>query len=324
VPLRQRLNCCALVCRTWAAAAAAAPAEVVIWLDSRDRCAQLQGWLAKCGDVVVSVSTRDDVASRRGGFLGLKLPTPELTALRQLSVSRLNIRSNCRSSSVAAGSAAVTLPRLQELRLSGCELTVRYLSQLLSATNLTRLHLARLNFTECATAVDVASLSKMQQQHVTQLLAALQHLTQLRHLELSDMALYRVSAQPHQGGSYQCFSALTASTQLTVLILAEDSNMPVPQAAFEHMFPPGLALPHLKHLCLYGSPYRPCVDAPQIGSIAITCTALQQLTLWGVTPKGFDISCLAQLPLCVTEVKGLDWTRPVPSGQSQVTCCDQR
>jgi hypothetical protein len=54
------------------------------------------------------------------------------------------------------------------------------------------------------------------------------------------------------------------------------------------------------------------VDAPQIASIAATCPALQQLTLWGVTPKGFDVSCLAQLPPGVTQVKGLGWTRLAP------------
>ena len=46
--------------------------------------------------------------------------------------------------------------------------------------------------------------------------------------------------------------------------------------------------------------------------IAASCPALEELSLRDVIPKGFDISCLTQLPSGVTKVWGLDWTRPVP------------
>jgi hypothetical protein len=63
------------------------------------------------------------------------------------------------------------------------------------------------------------------------LLSALQHLTQLRHLSLFGCAF--CSTQPQQqGDTYQCFSALTASTQLTALMLSEYRAQLVPQAAF--------------------------------------------------------------------------------------------
>jgi hypothetical protein len=55
---------------------------------------------------------------------------------------------------------------------------------------------------------------------------------------------------------------------------------------------------------------RHCVEAAHVAMIAASCPALQQLTLQRVTPDGFDVSCLAQLPLGVTRVEGLDWTRP--------------
>ena len=141
----------------------------------------------------------------------------------------------------------------------------------------------------------------------SQLLAALQHLTQLQYLSLQSMGLQRVGAQPQQqGDSYESFQALTASTQLTGLILVGGSHMPVPQATFAHMFPPGHVLPHLKVLQLTGDS---CVGPAQIAMIAASCPALQELKLSGVTPEDFDSSCLAQLPSCITQVGGLSWSR---------------
>jgi hypothetical protein len=49
-----------------------------------------------------------------------------------------------------------------------------------------------------------------------------------------------------QGENYQCFAALTASTQLTALDLLVIYAMPVPQEAFGYMFPSGRVLPNLK------------------------------------------------------------------------------
>jgi hypothetical protein len=128
------------------------------------------------------------------------------------------------------------------------------------------------------------------------------------------MGLHKSTSQPQQQGPfYKPFSALTASTQLTALHLQEGWTVPIPQAAFEHMFSLGYVLPHLKELYIICESVRkPCVDVGQIAMIAASCPALQQLRLRGATPERFDVSCLAQLPPGVTEVKGCCWTRLVP------------
>jgi hypothetical protein len=293
----------------------------------------------------------------------LLLPVSELTQLCRLQLSGLRVTSSSSSSSTAGstGSAAITLPRLQELQLYGCKLTVQLLSQLLSATTVTKLYWCdvqlyhRDNWTrkltgeqECAAlwqqlqplpqlseltlrlggiiAADITPLSNLQhlqrlgfvqqypvlpsdgEEFPTKLMAALQHLTQLQHLELGAFVLRRRSNQVQpEDVSY---SALTASTQLTSLALHNEYGMPVPKTAFDHMFPAGHILAHLQELHLTGRPSHACVEAAQVARIAASCPALQQLSLWNVTPEGFDVSCLAQLPLGVTKVEGFTWTRP--------------
>lgn len=96
--------------------------------------------------------------------------------------------------------------------------------------------------------------------------------------------------------------------------------MPVPQAACDHMFPPGQALPLLKVLRLSATRHRLSsaydqqhwVEAAQVARVAASCPALQRLSLHHVTPEGFDTSCLLQLIPGVTRVEGLDWVRPAP------------
>jgi hypothetical protein len=395
VRLQQRLNCCALVCRSWAAAAAAAPADVEITIKSSEHCQQLQHWLTKHGAVVVRLVAHDWSGNTKG-LRWLQLPLQHLTQLHSLALYTTNAqlpaqiatRSSTRktkgssltgpSSSNAVGSigsaaaataaAAAVPPQLQKLTLHKCQLTVQLLSQLLSATALSRLYwndaklcvdsdrqtrqltqgeeystlwqrlqllpkLPQLEFTvDRLTAVDIAPLSNMQRlQRLTvsmvydwlsddesgprELLAALQHLTELRELCVIDMAMHRVGAQ--RGTSYPCFSGLTASTQLTALYLTDHRSQPVPQAAFEAMFPPGRVLPQLQTLFLKGRRgYKPraqaCVSAAQVGMIAAGCPALQHVSLAGVTPDDFDLGCLERLPSGVSAVRHLGWYRPAP------------
>ena len=167
---------------------------------------------------------------------------------------------------------------------------------------------------------DIVYAGDSVQQRARELLAALQQLTQLQHLQLNSCHLHTL--EPHPDNQLQqqefdrlsCFSALTASTQLTALILKQWNHVPVPQAAFDHIFPGDCVVPHLKVLSLTSYGFRHCVEAAQVARIAASCPALQELTLQGVTPRGFDVSYLMQLPLGVERVEGLGWTRPSPAG----------
>jgi hypothetical protein len=260
-----------------------------------------------------------------------------------LAVTSNNSSNTGRSSDV---SSLAVLPQLQELKLRDCLLTAQLASQLLTATTLSELQweyvqLFSDSWTRRVPTFSIAPLSDLKKLHTLrfkhsphgdgsvpssrQLLAALQHLTQLRHLHLQGCRLHRAAVRPaleperereQQGkNTYECFSALTASTQLTALRLAEWYHLPVPQAAFEHMLPPGRVLPHLEALVLEGPPLSAgqfCVEAAEIGRIAASCPALHKLTLVGVTFRNLDISCLKQLPPGMTAVQGLQWSRTAP------------
>ena len=133
-----------------------------------------------------------------------------------------------------------------------------------------------------------------------ELLGALYHLTQLWHLRLQRCHMHWIQEQQEEGeggGGYQCFSALTACSQLTALVL-EGSKMPVPIAAVNHMFPTGRVLPQLQQLTLRCAGWRSghCVEAAQVARIVASCPALQGLVLERVTAMDFDRSCLPQLP----------------------------
>jgi hypothetical protein len=167
---------------------------------------------------------------------------------------------------------------------------------------------------------DIVYAGDSEQQGARELLAALQHLTQLQHLQLNRCHLHTL--EPHTDGqseqqeldSLSCFSALTASTQLTALILKQWNDVPVPRAAFDFVFPQARVLPQLKVLSLTSYGFRHCVEAAHVARIAASCPAMQELTLQGVTARGFDVSCLLQLPPGVERVDGLDWARPSPAG----------
>jgi hypothetical protein len=145
-------------------------------------------------------------------------------------------------------------PKLSELKLAGYLPTAAGIAVLGKLQHLQHFSLRLQDYSEdhepCARA----------------LLAALQHLTQLQHLELHVCGL--CAGQPHASS----FSALTASTQLTTLSVTDGVLASVPQAAFGHMFPSGHVLPSLKVLRIgsrFIAGYRPhCVDSTTFGSAA--------------------------------------------------------
>jgi hypothetical protein len=213
------------------------------------------------------------------------------------------------------------LPKLPKLQLRTCQLTAEDITPLSSLQRLQHLHLdLSYGYEECEYDLEWALWGE--NVCVRELLAALQHLTQLQHLELFSCQLDAVKpglepGQPGEGG-YQCFSALTASTQLTALIIETPWDTPVPEGAVTYMFPAGRVLPNFKvlHIANPLASCGTCVGEAQIAMIAASCPALQELKLQHVTPwRGFDVSCLEQLPPGVTSVEGLDWSRRRPAVQ---------
>ena len=205
------------------------------------------------------------------------------------------------------------LPKLSQLGLVVDRLTAADITPLSSMQRLQRLTMYMLEY-----SFPRSDWSSKDDSGPRELLAALQHLTQLKDLCLEGMALHRVYNQQEPPSSrYQSFSALTASTQLTALRLTEYRGQPVPQAAFGAMFPAGRVLPHLRELFLkgchpawYDIGMQPCVDAAQVDMVAASCPALQHVTLASVTPIPFDYRCLAKLPSGVAQLHDLPWSRP--------------
>jgi hypothetical protein len=186
------------------------------------------------------------------------------------------------------------LPKLSKLLLAAVgALTTADISPL---STLQRLHHLELGAGEYGLNVPEAGLM--------QLLAALQQLNQLQHLRLQNCALGSIKPQ-QQGASCQCFSALTASTQLTALYFGELRSQLLPQEAVDAMFSPGRVLPHLKvlHLSVQFGPPQRCVAAAQVAKITASCPALQELWLQNVTPRDLDLDRLV-LPPGVTGVQG--------------------
>jgi hypothetical protein len=194
------------------------------------------------------------------------------------------------------------MPRLFDLQLSGISMaTAADLAPIGNLQHLRFLHI-RIGRHHSAATGDP--------QPQTGLLAALQRLTQLRHLSLAHCCL--------NGAEPQTLSALTASTQLTNLQVFQQPGLPIPLGAVDHMLPAGRVLPHLVRMVLektaWHNPQLFCVEEAQIARIAAGCPRLEYLCLGDVTPAYFDKRCLLQLPMGVNYVEGRAarpfWTRP--------------
>lgn len=123
-------------------------------------------------------------------------------------------------------------------------------------------------------------------QGVTAFLRALPVLTQLQHLDLASTrfdAVQRPIYQQLEGSAqpprYEQFSALTASSQLTALVIPCCGLL---QEAVQHMFPAGRQLPQLRRLELRHNAYS--VNGPELLRIFSSCPQLELL----------DIACAMQ------------------------------
>jgi hypothetical protein len=139
------------------------------------------------------------------------------------------------------------------------------------------------------------------------LLDALAGMTCLQDLQLLDMQLNSTGTAP------QDFAAMTASTQLTRLVLRSGGGTVLPPGAAQYMFSAGRPLPLLQQLVItpvvdsdtprYSN--DACIDGADIGCIASCCTGLRWLDLaLSVRPLS-DMATLLQLPrTCRTLVLG--------------------
>lgn len=171
IPLRDRLACCALVCKSWASAAACTAMDLRADVTGPEGCRQMQNWLEQSAGQVNSINltycTRPDeilspVQSR------LLLPCSKLTGLETLRLYYLpvafhmqqgsistrsrpkastarGLAGSSRSSMAAAPAPAAArgsfLPALPELSLNNCLITLDSFLQLSQLSHLTSLHL---------------------------------------------------------------------------------------------------------------------------------------------------------------------------------------
>lgn len=203
LPLQQRLSSFALVCQTWAAAAAATPADLEADCSSCIRWEHVQDWLHQNADQVSRIRFSHHGNRRQL----LQLPCARLMKLQQLLVDSMTVRlleippetnsltaakedeegdcstafsSRCAVSTASrpesaaaaapAGAAAAPvslLPQLQNLELFSCSIALEHLLQLSRLTALTALNCYNSTVTQ-----DTSSLAPAAEDALTTTMAA--------------------------------------------------------------------------------------------------------------------------------------------------------
>lgn len=130
-------------------------------------------------------------------------------------------------------------------------------------------------------------------------LSSLQHLTQLKHLQLQDMTLRQATEWDEEVPPLEQFSALTASTNLTALHLVyQPESHVVPADAMQFVFPAGRQLPQLREVSIDCFPdwSGHCMDGDDLARLISACSNLAALNIRGAMYEDADISPLLQLP----------------------------
>lgn len=166
VPLKQRLSCCALVCRAWAAAASATTAHLDASVSASNAQA-LESWIDRHAEQLASINLHHSYH----GIPTLELHCSKLTQLQQLVVSSLinlqlhtgqparSTRSSRRSST---STSTLLLPHLRDLQLHGCSYPLQHLKQLSKLTALTSLYLGSAYVLQTPYSQKVASADAVQ------------------------------------------------------------------------------------------------------------------------------------------------------------------
>lgn len=229
----------------------------------------------------------------------LAVALPHLTKLTHLQLQYIHRKQNQQQKQLATtiASALSNLQRLQGLQLGLGVHATGHLAQL--PTRLTALHMLAAPVLTLDTVPHLSRLLALQQLHVLaakvidpaallsltqitllalskcsirqataveELLAALQHLKQLRHLDLTG-TLHAVYPNP------ECFAALTASSELTTLDLHECI---LSSQAGSHMFRVSCPLAKLIYMATSSDPFSShhpgCIE-----QLVACCSALQEL-----------------------------------------------
>jgi hypothetical protein len=208
------------------------------------------------------------------------------------SVAKLQLQGGIFSDAAATPNLPPQLQQLTallHLQLCNCEFPPGVLG---SVMQLQHLRLAHCNLLPAAV---LDELDELEAEGTAALLNVLPRLARLQHLELELQQLGTVSIAPER------FSALTASTHLTNLVVHPAHVTPLPLNAVKHMFPAGRHMPllHTLHISpeleLHDEELS-CMDSDDLASICRSCPALHQLDISGAVQPGADLSVLAQLP----------------------------
>lgn len=247
------------------------------------------------------------------------------------------------SSNFTTDADAVLLPKLRELSLGDCTLastsTLLQLTQLSGTTSLcldtvsmasaqdsnagvlpsavsaVLQHLPDLvalvirrtnaNFATMSTTLQQLELEGCQLLDPAADLAAIGRLQQLRHLSLKSMNFYLYHAENIMP---EHFSALTASSHLTVLRMYNEEHQPLPRGAVECMFSSGKRLPKLQVVGIEQGVYVEgswCITAPELRSMVNACPVLTSLNICNTLQPAGDISALLQLPASCSRLENL-------------------
>jgi hypothetical protein len=244
-----------------------------------------------------------------------------LQQLTYLELARCSLKGPVQGQPALQPLQALTL--LQDLRI--CTNSGNITASMLSGTHhLTRLQVSGYPEISLQLSVEPQVLaSKTQLRHLqlagcmvsggvagaVQLLSHLQPLQQLTHLDLAHISRALQEGAPPQEAA--AFSAVTASSKLQHLDLHKGR---LPPGVWQHMFPTGRQLPHLR--CLDMSwiiqPNGFPTSAPDFSQVASCCPGLQSLDMMELPysaeqlPALLGLSVLHTLRLSVDEMMGTD------------------
>jgi hypothetical protein len=211
------------------------------------------------------------------------MPTCDLQRLPS-SVTQLQFQGSDYQGSPSLPSQLPQLTGLLRLQLQHCGFLPTLLG---SVAQLQALHLQS------------CSLLPTESEGTAALLHALPKLSCLEDLQLRSLGVGTVSIP------LQRFSALTASSHLTRLVVQTLNAVPLPKGAVQHMFAAGRQMPQLQVCQLMADDSRPgaepsCIDSADPELISRGCPALRRLGVVGTVQPSADLSGLLQLPASCT------------------------